>query len=152
MPGIGQLGKSGPADKACPRQQLFDQRAHGRCTQQHGFIPPAAMQNPVGKNVSAFEVARQLDLIDRQERGIYIFRHGLYRAHPIARAHRDDLFLTRDQRHRRIANRFADPVVNFARQQPQRQSDHATGRGNHALHSQMGLARIGWTKHGGDRF
>ena len=41
-------------------------------------------------------------------------------------------------------------VVDLARQQPQRQPDHAGGMRQHALDGEMGLAGIGRPQHGGD--
>ena len=41
-------------------------------------------------------------------------------------------------------------VVDLARQQAQRQADHAGGMRQHALDGEMGLAGIGGPEHGGD--
>ena len=47
----------------------------------------------------------------------------------------------------------ADPqphaVIDLARQQPQRQADHAGAMGQHALDGEMGLAGIGGAENGG---
>jgi hypothetical protein len=37
------------------------------------------------------------------------------------------------------------PVIDFPRQQPQRKADHPARMGTHPLHSEMGLAGVGWT-------
>jgi hypothetical protein len=69
--------------------------------------------------------------------------HGLDGADEIARPRRHALFLAGDQRHRALAHPRADPVVDLARQQPQRQPDHARFVREHALDRAMGLARVG---------
>ena len=43
-----------------------------------------------------------------------------------------------------------DLVVDLARQQPQRQADHAGGMRQHPLDREMGLAGVGRPEHGGD--
>ena len=100
--------------------------------------------------MAALQIGGELDLIDRHERHVEIARHRLDGRHPIARLGRLDLLFAGDQRHRVRADPIDDLVVDLARQQPQRQPDHAAGMGQHALDRQMGLAGVGRSEHGGD--
>ena len=100
------------------------------------------MQQPVGKDMAAIKITRQLDFIDGNEINIDIAWHGLDRAHPVARAFRLDFLLARNKRNLVGANASHDLVVDFAGQQPQRQADHPRLMAQHALDGQMRLAGI----------
>ena len=84
------------------------------------------------------------------KRHIEVARHGLDGRHPEARIGRLDLLLAGDQRDVLGADPLDDLVVDLARQQPQRQPDHAGRMRQHPLDGEMGLAGIGRTEHGGD--
>jgi hypothetical protein len=118
--------------------------------EQHGLVAATPVQQPVGEHVAALEVAGKLDLVDGEERHVDVGRHCFDRAHPVARLGRNDLFLPRHQRHVVVAGAQAHPVVDLARQQPERQADHAGGAPEHALDRQMRLARVGGPEDGGD--
>ena len=150
MSGIGQMGKAGPRDKACFGQELFDHAAHGGSTEQHGFIPAPAMQNPVGENMAAFQVCRDLDFVDGEEGDIHFSWHGFHGADPIAGIWRDDLFFARDQCHPARTHAADHAVIDLAREQAQGQADHARAMGQHPLDRQMRLAGVGRPKHGRD--
>ena len=83
------------------------------------------MQQPVRENMPAFGVGRELHLVDGEKIDIDVARHRLHGRHPIARALGFDLFLARDERDVGCAHLLRDFVVHLARQQPQRQADHA---------------------------
>jgi hypothetical protein len=102
----------------------------------------------MGEDVAAFEIGAELDFVDRDKRDLAIERHRLDRADEILRPRRDDLLLAGDQRHAARPARLDDAVVDFARQQPQRQADHAGGMAEHALHGEVGLARVGGAEDG----
>ena len=109
-----------------------------------------ALQHAVGEDMAALEIGAELDFVDRQERHVEVARHGLDGGNPEARIGRLDLLLAGDQRHRVLADAIDHLVVDLARQQPQRQPDHAGGMGQHPLDGEMRLAGIGRPQHGGD--
>ena len=100
--------------------------------------------------MAALEIGAELDLVDRQERHVEVARHGFDGGDPEARIRRLDLLFAGDQRHRVLADAIDHLVVDLARQQPQRQPDHAAGMRQHALDGEMGLAGIGGPQHGRD--
>ena len=106
------------------------------------------MQEAIGEDVAAVEIARDLDFVHGQEFGFQIERHGLDRADQIARGFGRDLLFASDQSRGRFALGRHHAIINLARQQPQRQPDHARGMPQHALDGEMGLAGIGRAKHG----
>ena len=106
------------------------------------------MQEPVGEDVAALGVGAELDFVDGEEFHLAVERHRLDRADEIMRIGGDDLFLAGDEGDVRLAARLDNPVVDLAREQPQRQADHARGMGQHALDRQMGLAGVGRAENG----
>ena len=102
----------------------------------------------MGEHMAAFGVGAKLDFIDGEKFDLAVERHRLDRADEIPRSARDDLFFAGDQRDLSRAPRLDHPIVNLARQQPQRQADHARGVSQHALDRQMGLAGIGRPQNG----
>src|SRR6185369_14293439 len=58
-----------------------------------------------------------------------------------------DLLLAGDERDVVGADAIDDLVVDLAREQPQRQPDHAAGMAEHPLDGEMRLAGIGRTEH-----
>ena len=107
------------------------------------------MQDAVGEDVAALEIAGELHLVDGDEGGVGLARHRLDGADRIARAGRHDLLLAGDQRDLVRADLLADAGIDLARQQPQRQADHAALMRDHALDGEMRLAGVGRTEHGG---
>ena len=75
-------------------------------------------------------------------------RHGFGGAEEIARVRRLDPFFAGDQRNLLVALDCAHPVINLARQQPQREAHHAAGMAAHPLNRQMRLAGVGRPQHG----
>ena len=65
---------------------------------EHGLVAAAAMEHAVGEDVSAFEIARDLDFIDGEKRHVEVARHRLNGGDPEARILRLDLLLAGDQR------------------------------------------------------
>ena len=106
------------------------------------------MQEPMGEHMAALRVGAELDLVDREEFDPAVERHRLDRADEILRMGGDDLLLAGDERDARRPARLDHSVVDLARQQPQRQADHARGMGQHALDREMGLAGVGRTEDG----
>ena len=105
------------------------------------------MQQALREHVPTLRVSAKLDLVNRQEFDLARQRHRLDRADEIDRAGRHNLFLAGDQRHRACAAHADDPVIDLARQQPERQADHAGRVPQHAFHRQVRLAGIGRTQH-----
>ena len=100
------------------------------------------MQEPMGEDVATLRIGAKLDLIDGEKFDLAIERHRLDRADEVARPEWNDLFFAGDQRDLRRAARLDHPIVDLAREQPQRQPDHARGMSQHALDRQMRLARV----------
>ncbi len=105
------------------------------------------MQQAIGEHVAALGVGRELHLVDRQEVDVDVARHRFHGAHPIAGALGLDLLLARDQRDGVGAHAGRDLVVYLARQQAQRQADHAALVADHAFNCEVGLAGIGGPQH-----
>ena len=111
---------------------------------------PRRLQHAVGEDVAALEIGGELDLVDRHERHVEIARHRLDRGDPEARAGRLDLLLAGDERDLLGADALDALVVDLAREQAQRQPDHAARMRQHALDREMRLAGIGRPEHRGD--
>ena len=110
----------------------------------------APMQDAIGEDVPAFQVSRDLDFIDRQERHVEIPGHRFHGGNPEPCFRRFDLFFAGNQRNRVHTGAIDDLVIDLACQQTQRQTDHARGMGEHPLDRQMGLAGVGGPKHRGN--
>ena len=145
-----ELRQPRPRDDGGARQQPLDDRPHGRRAQQQRLVAAAPVQDAIGEDVPALEIGRDLDFIDGEKRHVEIARHRLHGGDPEARLRRLDLLLAGDQRDGVGARASGDLVVDLARQQPQRQADHAGGMRQHPLDRQMGLAGVGRPEHRGD--
>ena len=145
-----ELRQPRPGDDGGAGQQPLDDRAHGGRAQQQRLVAAAPVQDAIGEDMAALEIGRDLDFIDREKRHVEIPRHRLHGGDPEPRLRRLDLFLAGDQRDRIDAGAVDDLVVDLARQQPQRQADHAGGMRQHPLDRQMGLAGVGRPEHRGD--
>ena len=97
--------------------------------------------------MAAVGVGCELDFVHGQKRHVEIARHRLDGCYPVAGVARLDLFLAGDERDLFGPHARDDLVVDLARQQAQRQADHAAGMAEHPLDRQMGLAGIGGAKH-----
>ena len=133
-----------------PGKQPLDDRPHGGGAEHQRLLASTPVQHAVGEDVAALEIGRKLNLVDGQEGDVEIAWHGFDGRDPEARVRRFDLFLAGDQRHRVGADPLDRAVIDFARQQPQRQADQPGRMRQHPLDGEMGLARIGRTQHGGD--
>ena len=78
-------------------------------------------------------------------------RHAFGGAQEIARLRRDDPLLAGQQRDLLLALHRDDPVIDLARQQPQREADHARRMAAHPLDRQVGLAGVGRSEDRPDR-
>ena len=129
-------------DRNAGQQHANDRRHYARADQQ-GLVRPAPVENAVGKDMATVEIGGQLDFIHRHEGDRQVARHGLDGRDPVARVRRLDLFLAGHQRDRVRPGARDELLVNFARQQAQRQADHAGGMAEHALDREMRLAGVG---------
>ena len=91
----------------------------------------------------ALRIRAKLNLVHRKKGRAQIERHRFDRADKIARLGRHDLLFAGDQRGGLLAFDAYDPVINLAREQAQRQSDHAGAVREHPLDREMGLACVG---------
>ena len=144
--GIGEMRQARPRDHRDAPQQLLQDAAHGGGAEQQRLLAAAQMQDAVGEDVAALEIAGELHLVDRDEGGVGLARHRLDRADRISRAGGHDLLLAGDQRDLVRADLLADAAIDLARQQPQRQADDAALMRHHALDGEMRLAGIGRTE------
>ena len=101
------------------------------------------MQQAVSEHMTTLWVGAQLNLIHRQKIDAHPIGHRLDRADPILGAVRHNAFFARDQRHHRRPPRPHDPVIDFAREQAQRQADHAGAVAQHPFNRVMGFSGIG---------
>ena len=106
------------------------------------------MQHPVGEEMTALRIGRHLDFIDGHERNRTLDRHRLDGADEIAGAGRCDLLFAGDQRDLGRTLDLHDAIVILARQQAQREADHARFVAEHAFDREIGLAGIGGTEDG----
>ena len=119
------------------------------------------MQNAVGEHMAALAVTRQLHLIDsdefkaaignipmpdRQRMNPALHRHRFNGTAQIARAGRQNTLFTGDQPHLAGPKPRHQPVIILARQQAQRETDHARAVAGHPFKCQMRLAGIGRAK------
>ena len=104
---------------------------------------PARPQQTVCEHMPPFRIGAELNFVDGQKIDAHPFGHRLDGADPILGARRHDSLFAGDQRHNRRAPLGHDAVIDLARQQAQRQTDHAGAIAQHPLDGVMGLARIG---------
>ena len=100
--------------------------------------------------MTALVVRCELYLVHGDEVDVPTERHGLRGANPVVGAawraflfarHQGDAVLTDASRH---------AVIDFARQQPERQADHAAAVAQHALDGEVGFAGVGGSQDGFD--
>jgi hypothetical protein len=123
-------------------QQLFDQRPDRVRAEEPGLVHAAGVQQAIGEGVPPLVVGGELDLVDGHEVHV-VLGHRLDRAHPVTRPRRDALLLAGDQRHLLFAQARRHAVVDLAREQAQRQADHAAAMPKHLLDGAVGLAGVG---------
>ncbi len=147
---VDQLGESLAAQELGLGYQRRDGIAHRLGAQKQRLVLAAGIQQAVGEDMAAFGIGTKLDLVDGQKVGAGAFGHRLDRRHPVLRALGHDPLLAGDERHHRRPAQGDDPVIDLARQQAQRQADHAGAVGQHPLDRVMGLAGIGGPEDRGD--
>ncbi len=147
LAGIAELRQPRARDEVGAGNEIGDRLAHRLRAEQQRLGAAARVQQAVGEDVAALGIAGQLDLVDGEEVDVDVARHRLDGAHPIACPLRLDLLLAGDQRDLVGADPRGDLVVHLARQQAQRQSDHAAFVAEHALDGEVGLAGIGRAEH-----
>ncbi len=116
--------------------------AHGVGSQEQRLVQPPRAQEPVSEHMPSVSIGAELDLVDCNEIRADFQRHRFGGADPVLGAVGDDAFLARDQRHDRRADLGDDAVINFTRQQAQRQADHARPVRQHAFDRMMGFAGV----------
>jgi hypothetical protein len=109
------------------------------------------VEHPVGEDVAALRIGAELGLVEGDEGEVALHRHGFGGAQEPARVPGQDLLLAGDQGDPILALHPHHPVVDLARQQPQREADHPARMRRHPLDGEMGLAGIGGPKDGGQR-
>ena len=84
--GIGEMRQPRPRHHRDASQQVLQDAMHGGRTEQQRFLAAAQMQDAVGEDVAALEIAGELHLVDGDEGGVGLARHGLDGADRIFRA------------------------------------------------------------------
>ena len=79
---------------------------------------PPGVQQAIGEDMAPIQILGQLDLVDSQKIDIDIERHGLDRAHIIARLGGYDLFFPGDQGNALRAAESDNAIINLACQKP----------------------------------
>src|SRR5690606_9224258 len=136
-----------------PRQPLDRSELHGRnevtqhrpdraCAQKPRFIAAPGVQYAVSEDMSPFGMSRELDLINANEVHFEVGRHGFGRAYPEACRSWDLTFFASDERNLVAADRGPHAVIDFAREQPQWQAEHACVVFQHAPDTTVGLASV----------
>ena len=146
--GIGKVGKARARDELHARQQLLQQRAHRVRAKEDRLRAAPRVQEPVREHMAAIRVLCELDLVHRNKLGPHVHGHRFHRRHPVRGRLGHDLFLARDQRHAVVPLHGGDPLIDLARQQPQRQADDAALVGHHPLDGVVGLAGIRGAENG----
>ncbi len=108
------------------------------------------IQQTVSKDMAPFGIGAELDFINGQKIAPHALGHRLNRADPIGRTRRHDPLFSGHKRHDAGATHSHNPVVNLARQEPQRQADHTGAVGQHPFNRVVRLASIRRPKHGRD--
>ena len=145
--GIGQLGKPFALDELHILDQPSDGRTHGFRPQKQRLMQAPRPQQTVGEHMTPLWIGTKLNLIHCDKIGTQIQRHCLNGADPILCTVGNNAFFARDQCHHRRAARGDNPVVNLARQQPQRQANHPSAMPQHPLDRVMSFSGVGRPKH-----
>jgi hypothetical protein len=135
---------------------LADERLQRVRAEDQRLLAAAGPQHAVSEDMAALRIHAELCLVDGGE-GEITRKHALMRAilasaddghalsgaQDIARAFRDDTLLAGDQGDVLRALDAADPLVDFAGQQPQREADYAAGMAAHPFDGEISLAGVG---------
>ncbi len=125
-----------------------DRAAHGVRAQKQRLVQAARPQQAVGKDVAPFRIGAELDFIHGQKIDAHPFGHRLDGADPILGARRHDPFFARNQGHDGRAAQGHDTVIDFTRQQAQRQTDHTCPVPQHPVDGIGGLTCVGRAQNG----
>ncbi len=139
-----------PTQEFCLWDQGRYAPPHRIRTKKQGFGQSPCIQQTVGKNITAIRISAELDLVDRQKISSDTRWHRLDRANPELCPWWHDTFFARHQRHNRRTAQRNNTVVNLARQQAQRQTNHTGTMRQHTLDRVMGFPRVGGAKNGRD--
>ena len=97
---VGQGGEPRPRDHLGLGHQLLQERPDRVGAEEHGLVPAARAQQPVGEHVAALGIGAELDLVDREEAGLEVLGHRLDGRDEIAGGRRLDPLFAGDQRGR----------------------------------------------------
>jgi hypothetical protein len=146
---IGKMRHARPGYHRQALEQLFQNAAHCGRAEQKRFLPAAQMQDTVGEDMAALQIAGELHLVDRHKGGVGLARHRLHCTDRETRAGRLDLLLAGNQRDIVGADPLGDTPIDLARQKPQWQADHTCFVRDHPFDGEMGLAGIGRSENRG---
>ena len=161
-PRIAERREARPLDDLRAGDEMAQHRAQRIGAEDHRLLAPTRVEQPVGEDVAALRVRAELRLVQCDEGHVaevfagapglpaFAQRHALGGAQEPARVLRHDAFLAGDQRDALRPLHRHHPVIDLARQQPQREADHPAGMRRHPLDGEVGLAGIGGAEHRGD--
>ncbi len=145
--GIAERREARAADNLRLGHQCLEHRPQAVRSQDHRLLAAACAQQPIGEDMATLRIGAQLRLVQRHERRLALQRHAFGRAAEPACLGRQDLLLTGDQRDFGRAFHGHHAVIHLAREQPQREADHAAGMAAHPLDGEVGLAGVGGPQH-----
>ncbi len=144
---IGQLGQARAGDEIRARYQFADRVAHRLSAEKQRFAHTARVEETIGENVTAIGVGRELNFVDRQKIHLHVARHRLDRADIVAGTLRLDLLFAGYECHVSRPDPGDDLIVDFTRQEPQRQSYQPAFMPEHSLDREVCLACIRRSQH-----
>ena len=124
------------------RHELAENLTHRARAEQPGLLRAARGEDARREDVPALIVRGELHLVDGQEFDLALDRHRLDGRDPVGRPRGDALLLAGHERDPALADARRDAVVDLAREQPQREPDHARRVLEHALDGAMRLAGV----------
>ncbi len=144
---MAQRREARAADHFGLGHQRLDHRFERGRTQDHRLLAAAQVEQPVGEYMPALAIGGDLRLVERDEGQVAVHRHRFGGAQQPARVLGLDPFLAGDQRNAVLALDRADPVIDLARQQPQRKADRAARMRAEPFDGEVGLAGVGRPEH-----
>ena len=124
-PGIGKGREARPRGDLRLGQKRADHRRQARRAEDHRLLAAARVEHPVGEDMAALRIGAELALVEPDEGEVLFERHRFRGAQEPARLRRDDLLLAGDQGDLMRALHRHHPVIDLARQQPEREAHHA---------------------------
>ena len=101
-------------------KEFLDETARGFGAEHHGFRMSTGAEEAIGECMSALAIRRELDFVDREKIYLTLQWHRLDCAYEVSRGLGQHLFFAGDERYRAAALYPDDPVIDLAREKPER--------------------------------